>query len=310
MGRFSNSRVEQAPIAAAGAAPGAGQAYTSKVQNALAGAPARGRRSRRLELLAAGGLLAAGAIAVALLVAGRMAYGYRPGPGDDRPPAEARYQGALQAGLQTRDYPAARRAFLALAAEKRQTSEGAWALYQAGLAAKAGGDPRSAEAIFARVRQEYPEHPLALRLKTDPPPAPARPVRKAPDCGPRSLLYLCRQAGIAATLPELVKGCGMDADGTTLEGLGRAAREKGLRSEAAEVDAWFLRRTRPAGIAWVQSDHFVAFLPGRDAEHVRTFDPAFQETAELEVEELERDSRGIVLLVAWGSRQLPEIGKS
>src|SRR5439155_4107663 len=126
---------------------------------------------------------------------------------------------------------------------------------------------------FARLRREYPDHPLALRTSTDP--LALTPPRRAAlsDCGPRALLLLCREAKIPATLPELRKRCATTPDGTTLERLAKAAKEKGLRVEALQVDDWFLRRHRPSGIAWVEGDHYVAFTPGPSEEQVWLFDP-------------------------------------
>src|SRR5437773_793725 len=113
---------------------------------------------RKWLALGAAGLVGAGPLAGALwLGAHRPAHAYRPGPADGRPPADARYENTLRAGLRTRDYPAAEHTFLSLAAEKRQTSEGTWALYQAGLAAKANHDAPASKAILGRLRREYPE---------------------------------------------------------------------------------------------------------------------------------------------------------
>ena len=81
-----------------------------------------GGRQRWRPLLAGLVLAAVVACTLAVAVVRRMPRAYRSGPGDDRPPADARYRDALQAGLATGDYPAARRAFRSLAAEKQQTS--------------------------------------------------------------------------------------------------------------------------------------------------------------------------------------------
>src|SRR5262245_61052718 len=119
---------------------------------------------RREKLLA--GTILMGAVLVGALAWGLRSRGYRPGPGDDRPPLDGRYRQAMQVGL-ARDYPSARQQMLQLAKAERGSSTGAWALYQAGLAAHASGDPPAAEATFAELRRDYPDHPLALRVKRD-----------------------------------------------------------------------------------------------------------------------------------------------
>lgn len=266
-------------------------------------------RARPLSLLAAG-LAAAGLLAGGYRLTRRHAS--RPAsapaaPPQDRPPQTAAYEHALDVGLHG-NLAQAKAEFVTLAQAQQGTSAGAWALYQGALAARASHQPAEAERLFARLRHDYPNHPLSLRLKPEPAPAPR--VLVAGDCGPRSLLALCQQARIPATLPELSRRCGTDRYGTTLDRLARAAREKGLRVEAASVDGWFLRRRRPNGIAWVNGDHYVAFLPGPDPDHVWLLDPNEGGRRLVSAEELAEASQGIVLLAAWGRDSLPAIPES
>ncbi len=193
----------------------------------------------RRPLLAATALAATTVLLLWLVVLPR---GYHPCPGDDRPPRDPGYQAAIQQAL-AGDLEGGRLQMLRIADEHPRTNTAAWALYQAGLGARATGDASGAEALFARLRRAYSDHPLALRVQPDPPAAPPRIARKRPDCGPRSLLVLCRQAGIRATPPELARRCKMTREGVTLAHLAGAAREKGFRVAAAQVDGWFLRRT-------------------------------------------------------------------
>src|SRR5262245_6681954 len=93
---------------------------------------------------------------------------YRARAGDDRAPGDARYAHALQRGL-AGDRAGARAEFLRLARTSGSSSTAAWALYQAGLAARAGGDTAGSERLFAQLRHEFPDHPLALRSAPGPP---------------------------------------------------------------------------------------------------------------------------------------------
>ena len=267
------------------------------------------RRGRRVARLIGGTTVAAGLLVGIVALTAPHALGrrrYTPKPADAQAPSDPRYRSALKAGL-AGDLIHGEAAMLRLASAERGTSTAAWALYQAGVAERAQHHAAAGEALFARLRREYPGHLLALRTASSPAPPPARPRAALADCGPRALLTLCRQAKIPATLAELRKRCGTTADGTTLEGLAKAAKEKGLRVEALQVDDWFLRRHRPSGIGWTDGDHYVAFTPGRSAGEVSLFDPNERVAHPATVEELIRRSQGIVLLVAWGKQPLPEV---
>ncbi|HTE20980.1 MAG TPA: cysteine peptidase family C39 domain-containing protein [Armatimonadota bacterium] len=245
------------------------------------------------------------AVAVTVSLTLSAAPHYRPAAGDDCAPTEPRYLHALQLGL-AKEYAGAGREMAGLAQARQGTSTGAWALYQASLAASAQGRTAEAVALEGELRREYAEHPLTARLAAAI--APAAPPRRAVgDCGPRSLLRLCTEAGVSASLPELTRQCGTDKHGTTLDGLLRAARRRGLKAEAAQVDEWFLRRHRPSGVAWVDGDHYVAFFPGGHDGEVRVLDPNVAGERVTPVAELARRSGGVVLLAAWGGRELPRI---
>jgi len=222
---------------------------------------------------------------------------------DGDAPADARYQRALRAGL-SHDYRASYRQFLDLAAAERGTNTGAWSLYQASLAAEALKDARGREERLEELRREYPAHRLALHVAAAT--LPARSRRPAADCGPRALLYLCEQAGISATLPELRKNCGTDAHGTTLAKLAAAARGRGLRTSAVRADADFLRRVGGTGIAWVNGDHYVAFEPAPGKDRISLTDPNLEAPRVVSAAELAKSSQGILLFVAWGDRALPK----
>jgi hypothetical protein len=225
-------------------------------------------------------------------------------PSDDGPPRDAAYQRVMARGG-TKDYGLARRELVTLAQAHPGTNLGAWSLYQAAFAAEADGDAAGATALRAELRQQYPTHQLALRVA--PSPTVSAPQRAPQDCGSRSLLYLCRQARHAATLPELTRQCATTPSGTTLEGLAKGAQAVGLRTAALQVDASFLKHERPAGIAWVDGDHYVAFTRGPGSDSVELYDPNDGVRRAVPAEALVQRSQGIVLLLGWEGHPLPAV---
>jgi hypothetical protein len=231
---------------------------------------------------------------------------YLAGGHDDRPPTGRTYQAALKLGIGG-DMPAALAAFERLAASRQGTSEGAWATFQAALAAREAGEPARAAGFEAALRRQYPTHPVTLRLGGASPAEPAPDAQRLTDCGPRSLLRLAVDAGLSPSLEEVTRLCGTDEQGTTLAGLSSAAHGLGLSAAAVQMDAWFMRRHQPTGVAWVDGDHFVAFLPHAQRGRVWLFDPNEGESRVEQAEDLIRRSHGIALLVGTDDRPLPEI---
>ena len=216
---------------------------------------------------------------------------------DDRPPADARYQQALQP-RPCRRPRGGDGACWPWPARQRGTSAGA-ALYQAGIAARGRATRRRRIASCPALRRDYPGHPLALRSQPAPPPV-TRP-RPASDCGPRALALLCGQAGLPADLADLTRRCGTTKEGTTLEGLAQGARGDRLPLRRRPP-----RRPVPPPPAaggdrgWVDGSHYVAFLPGSDGGFW-LLDPNEPGREPVDAERLASRSQGIVLLLAWGS---------
>jgi hypothetical protein len=232
--------------------------------------------------------------------------GHRAEANLDRAPEDPRYQQALRLGL-SGEAEKASRALLALARSEKGSNTGAWSLYQASVAAKLLQKPAESAAHLAELKRDYPDHPLTARVSKSAGSSTA-PKRRSADCGPRSLLSLCERAGIPATLTELTARCATDKHGTTLDRLQRAARQKGFRSEAAHVDAAFLRRHSPSGIAWVNGDHYVAFHPSGTRGQFLIKDANRTEPERVTSQALAKRSQGIVLLLAWDSAELPPVG--
>jgi ABC-type bacteriocin/lantibiotic exporter with double-glycine peptidase domain len=112
-------------------------------------------------------------------------------------------------------------------------------------------------------------------------------------------------AGKPTDLKQLTQQCATDAHGTTLEALQRVAELHGLKTEAAQVDAEFLKQERPRGIAWVEGVHYLCFQPRGDQAEL--WDPNGETTQTLTWEQLTHRSQGIVLLTAGGNAQLPKL---
>lgn len=256
-----------------------------------------GARRRLLVCIATITILTAAAIG-----ARQSRLGYRPRAGDDRPPPQPQYEAALRRGL-AGDYAGAEAAFLTLAKGHRGTNAAAWSLYQASLAAAERGDRAQADHLRAELTEGYPGHPVVLRLSQASAGSP--PERPKADCGPRALQSLCEAAGRRTGLQELKQLCKTDTHGTTLEGLVNAARAQGLRVAPAQVDHWYLRRHRPAGLAWVDGNHYVAFFPGSTPDQFWLADPNLPQRQTITAASLRERSQGIVLLAAWGDRKLP-----
>lgn len=229
--------------------------------------------------------------------------GYHFRAGDERPPTDSRYQVDIDLG-RTGQLAAARTDLERLAAQRPHTSEAAWSLYQAGLAAQSLKDEAGRRRDWDRLQREYAEHPLALRTREAAAPA-TKPKETGSDCGPRALAHLLEAAGKPPDLKQLTHECATDAHGTTMEALQRVAEKHGLKTEAAQVDAQFLNKERPQGIAWVEGVHYLCFQPRGDRAEM--WDPNGEKTETLTWEQLAHRSQGVVLLTAWGNATLPKL---
>jgi hypothetical protein len=90
--------------------------------------------------------------------------GYQFHAGDDRPPADPHYTANIRLGREGK-LAEARADLERLAAEHPRTSEAAWSLYQAGLAAQSLKDEAGKRQDWDRLQKEYAEHPLAIRTR-------------------------------------------------------------------------------------------------------------------------------------------------
>ena len=122
------------------------------------------------------------------------------------------------------------------------------------------------------------------------------------NCGPRALLLAAGEIGVKSDIATLAKAAGTDADGTSLEGLVKAAKSIGLKAEGVQVDRDALRQLSTPLIAWWEGNHFVAVL--KISENAFTgevsaliHDPNEKEAKSLPLDKLLAQSGGILLVL-------------
>ncbi|HUW12971.1 MAG TPA: DUF1573 domain-containing protein [Anaerolineae bacterium] len=78
-----------------------------------------------------------------------------------------------------------------------------------------------------------------------------------PLCGPKSLLLICSELGVAADLDELAQLAEATETGTTLGGLRKAATQKGLQAVGLKIGVGGLSEWSGLAICHLWGDHFV-----------------------------------------------------
>jgi hypothetical protein len=130
--------------------------------------------------------------------------------------------------------------------------------------------------------------------------SPPRSVQRSggvADCGPRAMGILLHKIGKDVPTVELARTAGTNRYGTTLAGLEKAAKAKGLKCEAVQMDLNALKQLPGMGIAWVDGDHYVAVLTVF-GEEARIHDPNHENEETIPTETLLRRSGGIVLSIS------------
>jgi len=128
-------------------------------------------------------------------------------------------------------------------------------------------------------------------------PRPAPLLASQADCGPRALLLLCPQFGVHTTLETLRRVAGTTGQGTTLQGLKRAAQAAGLKATGVQVDKVALSHVSLPAIAWYDSNHYVALLNVSD-EQVTIHDPNQTKEETLSTNEFLGRTAGLLLTVS------------
>lgn len=129
----------------------------------------------------------------------------------------------------------------------------------------------------------------------------APPAPTPSDCGPRSLLFVCENLHVPALLETLKRTAGTTEQGTSMQGLARAAHSLGLTAKGVQVsrDAW--SEVRLPALAWVHGNHYLAVLEMQgDGENarVRIHDPNALGETTITREDLQRMSGGYLLLIS------------
>ncbi len=117
------------------------------------------------------------------------------------------------------------------------------------------------------------------------------------DCGPRALLLLCPQLGVKTDINTLRRAAGTTKQGTTLQGLKKAAQASGLKATGVQVDKAALSHVSLPAIAWYDSNHYVALLNVSD-EQVTIHDPNQTKEETLSTNEFLGRTAGLLLTVS------------
>jgi ABC-type bacteriocin/lantibiotic exporter with double-glycine peptidase domain len=105
--------------------------------------------------------------------------------------------------------------------------------------------------------------------------------------------------GVSADIANLRKSAGTSRDGTSLDGLEKAAKSVGLKAVSLQVDKDALAHISTPAVAWLDGNHFVALLDvSRDSATLH--DPNEGKEKEMPLLELLSRSGGIVLTLKKG----------
>lgn len=120
------------------------------------------------------------------------------------------------------------------------------------------------------------------------------------DCGPRALAVIAKELGVEMNVAALSKVAGTGKEGTTLEGLKKAAQSLGFTAEGVQMDKEALGRLSSPAVAWWEGNHFVAVLkvsesPFTGEVTAQVHDPNQKEIQSVKVQELLAKSGGILL---------------
>jgi len=113
------------------------------------------------------------------------------------------------------------------------------------------------------------------------PPSVFQKQQTVQTCGPAALAAVCRHFGMAATEGEIARLAGTDARGTSMRGLQKAARAKGLAAEGVRVSPDGLSRTPLPCILFFHPGHFAVLTGiqdgrqgGREGQQYLLADPS------------------------------------
>lgn len=125
-------------------------------------------------------------------------------------------------------------------------------------------------------------------------------------CGPKSLLVVFQKLGIKANLNEIIKLSGYEeSKGTTMYGLYKAARKKGLYAVGMKIGVEDLTKLKIPAIAHLWDNHFVV-VEGTQTETLIITDPPKNPVA-ISKNNFKSIYSGFALLISKNKRLLPTI---
>ncbi len=123
-------------------------------------------------------------------------------------------------------------------------------------------------------------------------------------CGPYSLLYVCGKLGVSATMDEIIRLCGYDAQhGTSMLGLQHAAAAKGLQAVGMKIAVDELVNLEVPAIASAWGQHFVV-VEAVDTGTLMVTDPPGGSRL-ISKQEFRSSFSGFALLVATDASSFP-----
>ena len=126
----------------------------------------------------------------------------------------------------------------------------------------------------------------------------AAPVRSPSLCGPASLLIICQKYGVETSLEELTRLSGYkEKQGTTIYGLYKAARRKGLYAIGMKIGVDDLAKLKIPTIAHLWNNHFVV-VEGTQTETLKITDPP-NKPKSISKEQLKLFYSGFALLISF-----------
>ena len=196
---------------------------------------------------------------------------------EEAPKGYAYYRKAFECGHK-KDFIGAAKEFQKVLDEYPESQLADDAQYQKAICYFALKEYEQAVEEFEKVKKNFPESYLSVRaqewiekarlelLRAQARKGEIEPAiyeytnpEKPPDprCGPASLKIACESYGIKTTEDELAKLAGTDKTGTSMYGLIKAARAKGLDAKGMQVDIEYLKRMKKPVIAWIGHKHYV-----------------------------------------------------
>jgi len=127
-----------------------------------------------------------------------------------------------------------------------------------------------------------------------------------PLCGPKSLLLVSSKLGVVADLDELTQLAEATETGTTMSGLQKAAKLKGLQAVGVKLSVDELAASGVMAICHLWGNHFVVAVRGSTG--IEVTDPSAEEgDQQLSIEDFRNYFSGFALLISKDPINLPAV---